>query len=55
MFNKYIGLSEGTISTNLSDPLLIYALDSHMILTMNQIKFGSFDCVTFRDIELIWT
>lgn len=55
MFNKNTTLSEGTLSTVLSGLLLIYALHSHMILTMNQIKFGSFDCVSFWDFELIWT
>lgn len=55
MFNKNIRLSKRTLSTVLSEPWLIYALHSHMILTRNQIKFGSFDCVSFWDLEFIWT
>lgn len=55
MFNKNIRLSEWTLSTVLSEPWLIYALHSHMILTRNQIKFGSFDCVSFWDFEFFWT
>lgn len=47
MFNEIIRLSESILSMILSEPWLIYALHSHMLLTRNQIKFGSLDGVSF--------
>lgn len=55
MFNEIIRLSESILSMILSEPWLIYALHSHMLLTRNQIKFGSLDGVSFWDFKFIWT